>query len=187
MRAAQAVDRADADEHEALLGRFLVPLAKFWVCRRTPPLIAGLLETFGGNGYVEAGLAARLYPESPLNGIWEGSGNVICLDLFRVIRREPGVRDALRREIRMSGSRLLARLWNEIDRLIGEVASQDRGARRLAEEIAIALQYALLLRHAAEAVAEGFRASKVDGRHLTLGAVKPTAALREIIERATLN
>ena len=184
MRAAQAQDLAATDENEALLARFLVPLAKFWVCKRAPVLVAELLECFGGNGYVESGVVARLYREAPLNGIWEGSGNIICLDLLRVLRREPAVRDALRREIRVDGSDVLNRSWDEIDDLIDEVTGHEQGARRLAEDIAIAVQYALLSRYAPDFVADSFRASKIDRPHLTLGSLKTDASLRRVVERA---
>jgi putative acyl-CoA dehydrogenase len=153
----------------------------------TPPaLVAELLECFGGNGYVESGLVARLYREAPLNGIWEGSGNIICLDLLRVLRREPAVRDALRREIRVDGSDVLDRSWGAIDDLIDEVTGHEQGARRLAEDIAIAVQYALLLRYAPDFVADSFRASKIDRPHLTLGSLKADASLRHVVERATV-
>ena len=187
MRAAQAVDLAPANPTEALLSRFLVPLAKFWICKRTPPLIAELLECFGGNGYVEEGLLARLYREAPLNGIWEGSGNVICLDLVRVIGREPQVRDALRGEIRVAGSAALNALWSEIDGLIDQAIADEQGARWLAERIAIAVQYSLLLRHAPDFVSDSFRASKIDRPHLTMGSLKPDASLRRVVERATVS
>jgi putative acyl-CoA dehydrogenase len=186
MRAAQAQDLAAADDHEALLARFLVPLAKFWVCKRTPPLVAELLECFGGNGYVETGLVARLYREAPLNGIWEGSGNMICLDLLRVLRREPQIRDSLQREIRVDGSPVLDKLWRDIDELIDEVTSHEQGARRLAEQVAIAVQYSLLLRYAPEFVSDSFRASKIDRPYLTLGSLKADASLRQAVERAAV-
>ena len=138
----------------------------------------------GGNGYVEEGLLARLYREAPLNGIWEGSGNVICLDLVRVIRREPQVRDALRGEIRVAGSAALNALWSEIDGLIDQAIADEQGARWLAERIAIAVQYSLLLRHAQDFVSDSFRASKIDRPHLTMGSLKPDASLRRVVERA---
>jgi putative acyl-CoA dehydrogenase len=189
MRAAQAVDRSADDEYEALLGRFLVPLAKFWVCKRTPPVIAELLECFGGNGYVETGIIARLYREAPLNGIWEGSGNVICLDLLRVLRREPRVREALHREIciegsAVEGSAVLDKLWNDIDALIDETTTHEQGARHLAERTALALQYSLLLRYAPDFVSDRFRESKIDHPHLTLGSLTMKSNLSPIIERA---
>ena len=109
-------------------------------------------------------LLSRLYREAPLNGIWEGSGNVICLDLVRVIRREPQVRDALRGEIRVAGSAALNALWSEIDGLIDQVIADEQGARWLAEQIAIAVQYSLLLRHAPDFVSDSFRAARSTGR-----------------------
>ena len=95
--------RPGDDPTEAPAARLLTPVAKFWICKRAPPLSAEAMECLGGNGYVEEALLARLYREAPLNGIWEGAGNVICLDVVRVIRREPQVRDALRGEIRRRG------------------------------------------------------------------------------------
>jgi putative acyl-CoA dehydrogenase len=187
MRAAQAQDLAATDESEALLARFLIPLAKFWVCKRTPPLVAELLECLGGNGYVESGLLARLYREAPLNGIWEGSGNVICLDLLRVLRREPGIRDALRQEITAAGTALADDLWREIDGLLDEAVAHERPARRLAEWAAIALQYSLLSRHAPDAVADCFRAGRIDEPHLALGSLTSGAPVRAVIERAALS
>jgi putative acyl-CoA dehydrogenase len=186
MRAAQAVDLSETNQTEKLLSRFLVPLAKFWICKRAPVAIVELLECMGGNGYVEEGVLARLYREAPLNGIWEGSGNVICLDLLRVLRREPGIREALRGEIRVEGSAMLDRLWSEIDDLIDEAALHERAARRLAEQIAIAVQYSLLLRHAPEIVSDTFRVSRIAAPHLTFGALKSAPSLRAIIERATV-
>ncbi len=186
MRAAQAVDLSETNRTERLLSRFLVPLAKFWICKRAPVAIVELLECMGGNGYVEEGVLARLYREAPLNGIWEGSGNVICLDLLRVLRREPEIREALRGEIRVEGSAVLDRLWAEIDDLIDEAASHERAARRLAEQIAIAVQYSLLLRHAPEIVSDTFRVSRIEAPHLTFGAFKSASSLRAIIERATV-
>jgi putative acyl-CoA dehydrogenase len=140
----------------------------------------------GGNGYIEEGVLARLYREAPLNGIWEGSGNVICLDLLRALRREPDIREALRGEIRVECSAVLDRLWDEIDDLIDEAASHERAARRLAEQIAIAVQYSLLLRYAPEIVSEAFRVSRIEAPHLTFGALKFASSLRAIIERATV-
>jgi putative acyl-CoA dehydrogenase len=119
-----------------------------------------------------------------LNGIWEGSGNVICLDLLRVLRREPRVREALHREICVEGSAVLAGLWNDIDTLSDETTTHEQGARHLAERTALALQYSLLLRYAPDFVSDGFKESKLDHPHLTLGTLTTKSNLGPIIERA---
>jgi putative acyl-CoA dehydrogenase len=89
MRLCRAFDHAETDPLEAARARLLTPAIKYWVCKSTPPLIYECLECLGGNGYVEEGVLARLYREAPLNAIWEGSGNVMCLDVLRALAREP--------------------------------------------------------------------------------------------------
>ena len=93
MRLAAAVDRPH-DAHEAALRRIALPLAKFWVCKRTPAMVAEALECLGGNGYVEESGLPLMFRESPLNSIWEGSGNVNALDVLRALGREPEVLQA---------------------------------------------------------------------------------------------
>src|SRR5208282_2610922 len=88
MRLARAFDRAAADPLEAAYARLLTPAVKYWVCKTAPPFIYEALECLGGNGYVEDGMMARLYREAPLNAIWEGSGNVMCLDVLRALGRD---------------------------------------------------------------------------------------------------
>src|SRR3990170_1646734 len=93
VRLAAAVDRA-GDPHEAALRRIALPLAKYWVCKRTPGMVAEALECLGGNGYVEDSGLPLLYREAPLNSVWEGSGNVNALDVLRALSREPAALDA---------------------------------------------------------------------------------------------
>ncbi|HLY82846.1 MAG TPA: acyl-CoA dehydrogenase family protein, partial [Acidimicrobiales bacterium] len=89
LRLARAYDRAPVDDHEAAFRRLATTVVKYWVCKRQPSTVAEALECLGGNGYVEESIMPRLFRESPLNGIWEGSGNVICLDALRAMRRQP--------------------------------------------------------------------------------------------------
>ncbi len=89
MRLARAYDEARSDEHERRFSRIATAVVKYWVCKRCPALVAEALECLGGNGYVEESMMPRLYREAPLNSIWEGSGNVICLDALRAMVREP--------------------------------------------------------------------------------------------------
>src|SRR5262249_23003487 len=89
LRLAHALDGTATSEAERLLSRIATPMAKYWACKRAPSFVAEALECHGGNGFIEDHLMARLYREAPLNGIWEGTGNVICLDVIRAMRQEP--------------------------------------------------------------------------------------------------
>src|SRR5262249_52958289 len=89
MRLARAYDAAESDVDEDIFRRIATAVAKYWVCKRTPSHVVECLECVGGNGYVEESIMPRLFRESPLNSIWEGSGNVICLDVLRAMRNEP--------------------------------------------------------------------------------------------------
>ena len=95
-----AVDRQEASESERLLARIGAPIAKYWLAKRAPAVVVEALECHGGNGFIEENPMARLYREAPLNSIWEGSGNVICLDVLRSLEREPGSLVALLDELR---------------------------------------------------------------------------------------
>ena len=119
-RLARAYDRAATDEQERHFARIATAVGKFWVCKRAPAHVVEALECLGGNGYVEESIMPRLYREAPLNSIWEGSGNVMCLDVLRAIQREPQSLEALRGELASAKGtdsnydRLLARLEREL-------------------------------------------------------------------------
>jgi putative acyl-CoA dehydrogenase len=164
LRLAAAVDRAD-DEHEQALRRIGLPLAKFWVCKRTPFAVAEALECLGGNGYVEESGLPLLFRESPLNSIWEGSGNVNALDVLRALRREPAVLDAWLREIgdvRGEDPRLDAAATDVLT-MLSDLDGMEHRARRLAARMATCLQAALLLRSGEPAVADAFCATRLAG------------------------
>jgi putative acyl-CoA dehydrogenase len=188
VRLAAAVD-ADADPHEAALRRIALPLAKFWVCKRTPGFVAEALECLGGNGYVEeSGLPLR-YREAPLNSVWEGSGNVNALDVLRALSREPEALAAWITEVghARGGDARLDRAVDDTLALLGETGSLEVGARRLAGRMAACLQGALLVRFAPTEVADAFCGSRLgtsyDG---TYGALTSSVTdLRSIVERAT--
>ncbi len=95
---ARAYDRQD-DAGETAFRRLVTPAAKYWVCKRAIALAGEAMEVLGGNGYVEESLMPRLYREMPVNSIWEGSGNVMCLDVLRALVRTPEAADALRAEL----------------------------------------------------------------------------------------
>jgi putative acyl-CoA dehydrogenase len=151
------------DPREAALGRILTPAGKYWLCKRGPAFGAEAMEVMGGNGYVEDGPLARLYREFPVNSIWEGSGNVMCLDVLRAFGRGPETRDALAAELGLAAGRdtrydaYCARLLDGLD----AASAAEFGARRLAEQLVVAVQAGLLLRHAPAFVAAAFVASRI--------------------------
>jgi putative acyl-CoA dehydrogenase len=153
MRIARAVDEGDRT-----FARLAVAAGKYWVSKRTPAHVAEALECLGGNGFVEESAMPRLYREAPLNSIWEGSGNVIALDVLRAIKKEPEALERVLGEIRLAND-------PRIERFLGSVRGdvEEAEARRFAERVAIALQASLLVRYSPAAVADGFLASRLDG------------------------
>jgi len=191
MRTARSVDAAPHDAGEAALARVLTALGKYWVCKRATPFVNEAQECLGGIGYVEDTLLPRLLRQAPLNSIWEGSGNIQCLDLLRALRREPACRAALLDELALArgASHLLdaeaARLTSELDAAGEDADTQESRARWLAERIAIALQAAILLRGGDPQVADAFCASRLgEGRGLAFGTLAPGLATPCLLERA---
>jgi putative acyl-CoA dehydrogenase len=186
MRLAAAVDRRD-DPHEAALRRIALPLAKFWVCKRTPAMVAEALECLGGNGYVEESTMPLLFRESPLNSIWEGSGNVNALDVLRALSREPEVLEAWITEVGAARGEdpRLDRAIDETLALLGDVDGLETGARRLAGQMAACLQGSLLVRHAPAEVADAFCATRLGTSYGGTFGTLPGGDLRAIVDRAT--
>jgi len=150
------------DEDDGHFRRLATAVAKFWVCKRTPPLVAEALECLGGNGYVEDSQLPRLFRESPLNSIWEGSGNVNALDVLRTLEREPETRESFVAEVRLAAGEN-RNLDASIGRLEDELRDpSEAGARRLLELLAVTLQGSLLVRHGAPEVAAAFCASRLE-------------------------
>jgi putative acyl-CoA dehydrogenase len=188
LRLASAVDDL-ADPHEAALRRIALPLAKFWVCKRTPAVTAEALECLGGNGYVEDSLMPLLYREAPLNSVWEGSGNVNALDVLRALGREPEALDAWITEVgraRGADARLDAAIDSTLamlGELMGDPVALETGARRLAGRMAAVLQGSLLVRFSPAEVADVFCASRLGASYDgTFGALAG-GDLRAIVER----
>ncbi len=186
MRLAAAVDGLDSG-HEAALRRIALPLAKFWVCKRTPFHVAEALECLGGNGYVEESVMPLLYREAPLNSVWEGSGNVNALDVLRALGREPEVLDAWITEVGLARGND-ARLDQAIDdtlAMLGDSASLEVSARRLASRMALCLQGSLLVRFAPPAVADIFCASRLGTSYDGVFGALAGGDLRAVVERTT--
>ena len=164
-RCAAALDREAGSEAERLLARIGTPIAKYWVCKRAPAVVAEALECHGGNGFIEDHLVARLYREAPLNGVWEGSGNVICLDVLRTVAKEPGSVTVLLDEMRTAkgADRRYAAFLNELEAELAGLAHEEGQARRLVGRLALAASASLLLRHAPHEVGDAFVASRLSG------------------------
>ena len=166
IRLASAFDHKEKSEHEAIMARLLTPVAKFWVCKRGSVFAQEAMECLGGNGYVEEGgegVMARIYREMPLNSIWEGAGNIMALDLMRAVRRADAAA-ALDAELAPARGAHPA-----LDRLAGalplrvDAMTTEAEARRLAQDVALAVQAALLLRSAPGAVFRAFCDSRLSG------------------------
>jgi putative acyl-CoA dehydrogenase len=187
LRLAAAVDRAH-DPHEAAFRRIALPLAKFWVCKRTPTMVAEALECLGGNGYVEESGMPLLFRESPLNSVWEGSGNVNALDVLRALSREPEALNAWIVEVgRARGEDdRLDRVIDGVLEQLADTADLELRARRLAGQMAAVLQGALLVQHAPAAVADAFCASRLGNEFGgTMGTLPRGVDLRSIVDRTT--
>jgi putative acyl-CoA dehydrogenase len=162
LRLARCFDHP-GDPAESLLARLLTPAGKYWICKRGPGFGAEAMEVLGGGGYVEDGDLARLYRELPVNSIWEGSGNVMCLDVLRALGKSPAAAEALASELASAGTANAdyARFIAQLGRDLADGNTGEAGARVLAERIVLAVQAGLLLRHAPPFVASAFVASRL--------------------------
>ena len=186
MRLARAYDEGTRDEHARRFARLATAALKYWVCKRTPMLVAEALECLGGAGYVEESILPRLLREAPVNSIWEGSGNVICLDVLRAMAREPESLDAVLAEIAPAeAAEPRLRVWMEALRAeLAAPATVERRARMVVERLAIALQATLLIAQAPPYVAEAFCAARLaDGHGLAFGTLPAGLRVEDVVER----
>jgi putative acyl-CoA dehydrogenase len=186
-RAARALDEAATDREAAALSRIGPPVAKFWCCKRPPAFIGEALECIGGNGYIEDMPMARLYREAPLNGIWEGSSNMVCLDVFRAVDREPGSVDALFADIDQGrgAHASLDRAIDEVRAALLRPGTRDFMARRIVERLTLVWQASLLVRHAPTQIADAFVRTRIEEGHGPLfGRLDDSAAVDMLHERA---
>lgn len=164
-RLARACDQSQSNAHESFIQRLGTAIAKYWVTKRGPQLAAEALECLGGNGYVEESGMPRLYREMPVNSVWEGSGNVICLDVLRSMGKDPQALDTFLAEIaRGHGAdprldRASARFQQDIARMAAE--EREWQGRRLVERMALLWQGSLLVQYAHPAVADAFCAARL--------------------------
>jgi len=183
VRLARAFDARESDQQERAFARIATAIGKYWLTKRACAQVGEALECLGGNGYVEESIMPRLYREAPLNSIWEGSGNVICLDILRALAKEPAAVDALVHEIGQNRG-ADPRLDNFTQDVETQLTHAQRGgdaeaqaqARRLAEKLALALQAGLMVRHSSPEMAEAFLSSRIHGEHgYTFGTLKASA------------
>jgi putative acyl-CoA dehydrogenase len=186
IRVSRAYD-AQVDERERLLARVLTPAAKFWICKRGAHFAEEAMEAIGGSGYVEENSLARIYREVPVNSIWEGSGNIMCLDVLRALRKGPEVGDALAAELDAARGAHPAydRFCNALKARLADAAATESSARRLTQDLALAVQASLLARHAPRAVSDAFCASRLQADSGgVFGALAPDTPFDSLIERA---
>ncbi|WP_425602198.1 isovaleryl-CoA dehydrogenase [Luteimonas aquatica] len=187
LRVARAVDAGGrGDAQEAAFARIATAIGKYWICKRSPAFVNEAQECLGGAGYVEESILPRLYRQAPLNSIWEGSGNIQCLDVLRALSREPETGIALLAELESAqglhpayDAALVA-----LKRALAPGGSDEAGARVLAERLALALQASVLLRTGSPA-AEAFCVSRLGGGHgLAFGTLASDTDCGALIERA---
>jgi len=184
-RVARAVDAAPRDPAEAALARIATAIGKFWICKRAPAFVNEAQECLGGAGYVEESLLPRLYRQAPLNSIWEGSGNIQCLDVLRALAREPETGAALLAELAAAEG-----IDGDFDAALAVLRQaiaanpSEAGARRLVERMALLLQASILLR-AHNPAARAFCRNRLDGTHgLVFGTLCPDIDTAPLLARA---
>jgi putative acyl-CoA dehydrogenase len=186
MRLCRAFDLADGDPHEAAFARLMTPVVKYWVCKSAPGFLFEAMESLGGNGYVEDGVLARHYREAPVNAIWEGSGNVMCLDVLRALAREPDAAAAVLEQLVAEGGRLAgAREAANLVLSTFQGAEAERLARHAVETLAL-LAAAAALNAVYPRHAELFAQTRLQAAHGGIygGANLSAARSRSLLERA---
>jgi putative acyl-CoA dehydrogenase len=185
LRLARALDHPE-DPQEAALLRLVTAIGKYWICKRTPNHAYEAMETIGGSGVMEDGPMPRLFRESPVNAIWEGSGNVQCLDVLRAMGRNPEALEALFSELAVAQGANAA-LDSHVEALkkdLSDPSDAEFRARDLVDRMAVALQAALLVKDAPSFVADPFIASRIEGRgQHHYGTLPRGADCKAIIER----
>lgn len=187
MRLARGFDQSASDEGQQKLTRIATAICKYWITRRAVAGVAEAMECLAGNGYVEESPLPRLYRDVPLNGIWEGPGNVQCLDVLRTIERDEGALEMLLQEIRSArgGDDRFDAFVTRLERELADESQLEIRARRVVERLALALQGAILVRHAPQAVADAFCGSRLaEDRGLAFGTLPAGTDFDAIIARS---
>tara|TARA_Y100001968_G_scaffold210599_1_gene193795 strand:- start:4093 stop:4827 length:735 start_codon:yes stop_codon:yes gene_type:complete len=174
------------DEQEDKFARLVTAIGKYWICKRAPGMINEAQECLGGAGYVEETILPRLYREAPVNSIWEGSGNVQCLDVLRALSKEPGVLDVLFAELGDGhGSSALKQRIERIKQQFADTDDIQYRARQLTEDVAIALQAKLLLEAGNSTVSDAFIASRLGEHGQAYGTLPRGLDVEALVARST--
>ena len=187
LRVARAIDASAHDPQEAAFARIATAIGKYWICKRCPPFVNEAQECLGGAGYVEESILPRLYRQAPLNSIWEGSGNIQCLDVLRALTRDPATREAVFAEFAKvkGGNALLDIEIAALNVQLADTANLEKRSRHLVERMALALQAATLLGAGNALVTESFCQSRLGtfgGK--TFGTLAANAPVAKLIQRA---
>lgn len=184
-RLARAFDHADKDETEAAWRRLMTPVIKYWNCKRAPGFIYEAMECLGGNGYVEENITARLYREAPVNAIWEGSGNVMCLDALRVLQREPQALEAVLADL-APARHLDPSLDSAMRYLEEQVAGKgldEFSLRPFVETLACTAAAAILLQHGPPVIADQWCRHRLTSRSGLYGSLRDDSMMSIILQR----
>ncbi len=195
LRVAKATDLMKSDEHERLLARVATPAAKYFNCSRAPAIANEALQCHGGNGFLEENPMARVYREAPLNSVWEGTANMMCMDVRRAMLRDSRTVAALLDEVRplMKQDERFDALVLAVERLVHEAAGDEFRARPMTEGVARLLQAAELMRSSTPEVTAAFLTTRCSGMtgawgsmFGTLGLTIDKAAAVRIVDRANV-
>ncbi len=190
MRIAKAQDLAEYDKKEAMLVRIVTAIGKYWICKRTPAHTYESMECIGGSGVMENSMMPRLYREAPINTIWEGSGNIQCLDVLRAIKKEPDTLTAVFDLINLAkgADPLLDKAIKQLPHLFKDQASIEYRARHICEQLALTLQASVLVQADNNLISEAFiRARFSDNKGNVYGTLPTDIDCQAIIERARVN
>ncbi len=190
LRVARAFDESARDEQAARFARIATGLGKYWICKRTPMMVNEAQECLGGAGYVEEHILPRLYREAPLNSIWEGSGNIQCLDVLRAMGREQGTLEAFFAELEPARGEhaLLDAAMADLKDEFARMAGIETRARRVVEKMALALQASLLSRAGNASVSDAFCASRLGtDRGHAFGTLPEGIDFSALIERSRVS
>jgi putative acyl-CoA dehydrogenase len=189
LRVAEATDRLAIDEQERLFARVATPVMKFWNCQRAPAFVAECVQVHGGNGFVLENPVARLYREAPLNSIWEGTSNMMCVDVLRALEREPGCRDAFVAELAAQRGKAAGfdRALDDLQRRLDAARGDDGQARALVTRMAYLLQAAQMLVHSPQRVADLYVRTRLgdDWMHV-YGTLPASVHIASIVARAAV-
>ena len=189
-RLAGSYDRAHTDKNEAAYRRIMNPVTKYWVCKRLPSVAHEAMECVGGNGYVEDGPMGRIYREAPLNAIWEGSGNVMCLDLLRALGRDPESLESVFAELGNARGQntLFDSSLETLKHAFTDFGTLEQRSRAVVELFAKITCAALLIQHAPDFVSNAYCASRLEGSQTGLFGTLPSSAdCHAIVDRALPN